>query len=279
MNWGIGNLKKFLSQNNALIIFIILVIITIFIMTVDYHGKMYLKWVESIGLKLLSPINRGITLATYNTRNYLKSIAKFRTIEEENKELKDKIEIAYQENAILKEKLIAYDRLKKLLELKESFSYEMIPSLVISREPGNWFNSIIVDKGRDDEVNKNMAVATHRGLVGRIVSVDSHTAKILLILDQRSAVGGMIQRSRDIGVVKGSESNYCYMEYLSHDADVKINDVVITSGLGSIFPKGIIIGKVVEIKKESHDLFQKVIIRPEVDFTKLEEVFVVKKTE
>jgi rod shape-determining protein MreC len=149
--------------------------------------------------------------------------------------------------------------------------------LVISREPGNWFNSIIIDRGRVDGVEENMAVATYSGLVGRIVSVDSRTAKVLLILDQRSAVGGMIQRSRDIGVVKGSESNYCYMEYLSHDADLKINDMVITSGLGSIFPKGILIGKIVGVKKENNALFQKVLIRPEVDFTKLEEVFVVKK--
>jgi len=248
-------------------------------MTVDYHGKTYLNWVESIGLKLFSPINRGISLATDNTKNYLKAIAEFKVVKEENKELKEKIEIAYRENAILKEKLIAYDRLKELLELKESFSYEMIPSLVISREPGNWFNSIIIDKGMDDGVKKNMAVATYRGLVGKVVTVDSHIAKVLLILDQRSAAGGMIQRSRDIGVVKGSESNYCYMEYLSDDADIKVNDIVITSGLGSVFPKGIVIGKIAGIKKESHDLFQKVIIRPEVDFTKLEEVFVVKKTE
>ena len=272
-------MKKISSQHNALVIFIILIIITIFIMTIDYQGKMYLNWLESIGLKLFSPINRGITLVTDNTKNYLKAIAEFKRAEEENKELKEKIEITYQENAILKEKLIAYDRLEKLLELKETFSYEMIPSLLISREPGNWFNSIIIDKGITNGVEKDMAVATHRGLVGRVVSVDSRTAKILLILDQRSAVGGMIQRSRDIGVVKGSESNYCYIEYLSNDADVKINDVVITSGLGSIFPKGIIIGKIVGIKKESHDLFQKVIIRPEVDFTKLEEVFVVKISE
>jgi len=272
-------LKKISSQHNALVIFIILIIITIFIMTIDYHGKMYFNWLESTGLRLFSPINRGITLVADNTKNYLKAIAEFKRLEEENKELKEKIEITYQENATLKEKLIAYDRLKKLLELKEIFSYEMIPSLVISREPGNWFNSIIIDKGITDGVEKNMAVATHRGLVGRVVSVDSRTAKILLILDQRSAVGGMTQRSRDIGVVKGSESNYCYIEYLSNDADVKINDVVITSGLGSIFPKGIIIGKIVGIKKESHDLFQKVIVRPEVDFTKLEEVFVVKKSE
>jgi len=229
-------------------------------MTIDYHGKMYFNWLESTGLRLFSPINRGITLVADNTKNYLKAIAEFKRLEEENKELKEKIEITYQENATLKEKLIAYNRLKKLLELKETFSYEMIPSLVISREPGNWFNSIIIDKGITD-------------------GVESRTAKILLILDQRSAVGGMTQRSRDIGVVKGSESNYCYIEYLSNDADVKINDVVITSGLGSIFPKGIIIGKIVGIKKESHDLFQKVIVRPEVDFTKLEEVFVVKKSE
>jgi rod shape-determining protein MreC len=273
------SLKKFFSENNALIIFTLLIIITIFIMTIDYHGKTYLNWLESVGLKLFSPINRGVTLVADNTKNYLKAIAEFKRVEEENKELKENIEITYQENAILKEKLIAYDRLKKLLELKETFSYEMIPSLVIGREPGNWFNSIIIDKGITDGVEKNMAVATHRGLVGRVVSADSRTAKILLILDQRSAVGGMTQRSRDTGVVKGSESNYCYIEYLSNDADVKINDVVITSGLGSVFPKGIIIGKVVGIKKESPDLFQKVIVRPEVDFTKLEEVFVVKKIE
>lgn len=248
-------------------------------MTIDYHGKTYLKWLESIVLRVFSPFNHGISLVTANVKNYVGTIAKFKRMEEENKELREKIEITLQENAILKEKLIAYDRLKKLLELKESFSYEMIPSLVISREPGNWFNSVIIDRGRADGVKENMAVATYYGLVGRVVSVDFHTAKVLLILDQRSAVGGMIQRSRDIGVVKGSESNYCYMEYLSHDADIKINDIIITSGLGSIFPKGIKIGRVVGVEKEKHALFQDVLIKPEVDFTKLEEVFVVKKPE
>ncbi|HBY56793.1 MAG TPA: rod shape-determining protein MreC [Candidatus Atribacteria bacterium] len=272
-------MRKFIYRNNPWLIFIILIIITLFIMTIDYHGKMYLKWLESIALGVFSPVSRGISLVTINVKNYLGSIAEFERMGEENKELKEKIESALHENAILKEKLIAYDRLKRLLELRESFSYEMIPSLVISREPGNWFNSIIIDKGRIDGVEENMAVATHYGLVGRVISVSSHTSKVLLILDQRSAVGSMIQRSRDIGVIKGTESNYCYMEYLSQDADVKINDIVITSGLGSIFPKGIKIGRVVVVKKEKHDLFQEVIIKPEVDFTKLEEVFVVKKIE
>ena len=269
-------MKRFLFQNKAFCIFVILIIITIFIMTIDYHGKDYFKWLEGLVLKIFSPINRGISILSDSTKNYAKAIVEFKKIEEKNKKLNEELKLILQENAILKEKLIAYDRLKKILDLRESFSYKMIPSLVISREPGNWFNSIIIDKGSKDGVQKNMAIATYYGLVGRVVSVDSHSSKVLLILDQRSAVGGMVQRSRDIGVVKGSEKNYCFMEYLSCDADIKIGDKVITSGLGSIFPKGITIGKVIDIKKDTHALFQEVLIRPEVDFTKLEEVFIVK---
>lgn len=258
-------------------IFVVLIILTIFIMTIDFHGKMYFGWLESLAIKTFSPINRGISIVSDNTKNYLRAIAEFKELEEKNKKLTEEIKVILQENAVLKEKLIAYNRLKKLLELKESFSYQMTSSLVISREPGNWFNSVIIDKGSKDGIEANMAVATYSGLVGRIVSVDSHSSKVLLILDQRSAVGGMIQRSRDIGVVKGSEKNYCYMEYLSRDADIKRGDRVITSGLGSIFPKGIIIGEVIGIKKDNHALFQQVLIRLEVDFTKLEEVFVIEK--
>lgn len=270
-------MKNFFLQNKAFLIFVILIVITIFIMTIDYHGESYLEWVEGLVLKTLSPMNRGISIFSNSIKNYIRAIAEFKEVEEKNKILIEETKILLQENAILKEKLISYDRLKKLLELRESFSFQMIPALVISREPGNWFNSIIIDKGTKDGVQKNMAIATYSGLVGKVVSVDHHSSKVLLILDQRSAVGSMIQRSRDIGVLKGSEKNYCYMEYLSRDADIKIGDLVITSGLGSVFPKGITIGKVIEIKKDSHALFQEVLINPRVDFTKLEEVFVVKK--
>ena len=93
-------------------------------MTIDYHGKMYLKWVESIGLKLFSPINRGISLVADNTKNYLKAIAEFKRVEEENKELKEKIEITYQENATLKEKLIAYDR-------SVSYTHLTLPTILL----------------------------------------------------------------------------------------------------------------------------------------------------
>jgi rod shape-determining protein MreC len=83
-----------------------------------------------------------------------------------------------------------------------------------------------------------------------------------------------------MGVIKGAtEGLYCYLEYIAHDADVQINDMIVTSGMGSSVPKGIRIGRVVAIKKEKHDLFQRILVKPEVDFNKLEEVYVVKRPE
>ena len=194
-------------------------------MTIDYHGTSYLEWLESLVLKTISPVNRGISGLSNNIKNYLGAVAEFKKAEEKNKAMSEEIEKLLQENAILKEKLITYNRLTKLLEIRESFSFQLIPAQVISREPGNWFNSIIIDKGSKDGVQKNMAIATYSGLVGKVISADFHSSKVLLILDQRSAVGSMIQRSRDIGVLKGSEKNYCYLEYLSRDADIKIGDL------------------------------------------------------
>lgn len=272
-------MSKFSEKNRTWIIFILLVIIAFFIMTIDYHGKSYLQWLENIALQAFSPLSRGVSRVTLSIKDYFHYFNNLHQLEEENRELKKEMEAVLQENSVLKERLIAYERLKKLLELTETLSYEMIPALVISREPGNWFNSIIIDKGETDGVQEDMAVATSYGLVGKIISVSSNSSKVMLILDQRSAVGAMIQRSRDIGVIRGSDSNYCYLEYLSYDADIKINDLIITSGLGSIFPKGIKIGRVVVVEKEKHDLFQRVLVKPEVDFTKLEEVLVVKKSD
>lgn len=248
-------------------------------MTIDYHGKSYLQWLENITLKAISPLNRGLSTATISIKNYFHYLNNLQQIEEENIRLKKQIEKLLQENSLLNERLIAYERLKQILELTKSFSYEMIPALVIGREPGNWFSSIIIDKGERDGIKEGMAVAANYGLVGKVIGVSPNSSKIMLILDQRSSIGGMVQRSRDVGVVKGSDRNYCYMEYLSYEADIKVNDIVITSGLGSVFPKGIKIGRVVVIEKEKHNLFQRVLIKPEVDFTKLEEVLVVKKSD
>ena len=247
------------------------------IITIDYHDKGFFGLVKDTGAMLFKPINYGINNTFNHLTNYFHTFIEVEKIRKENLELRNKNQTIIQENAIAKEKLAAYDRLIKMVEFKEYYSYDMIGAQVIGREPNNWFHSIIIDRGVEDEVKVDMGIATHMGLVGKVIQAEQNTSKVLLLLDQGCSVGAMIQRSREIGVIKGgTDGIYCYLNYIAHDADIKENDIVVTSGMGSSVPKGIRIGRVVAIKKEKHDLFQRILVRPEVDFNKLEEVFVLK---
>ncbi len=123
-----------------------------------------------------------------------------------------------------------------------------------------------------------MAVVSPQGLVGKVIEEYSHQAKVLLIIDERSKVGIRVQRTRDIAILQGKgKEGVCELKYLLNTASVKVGDKVVTSGLGNLFPEGILVGKISEVKRDSNRLFQEVKITPTVDFGKLEELFVIKK--
>ena len=122
-----------------------------------------------------------------------------------------------------------------------------------------------------------MPVVEAQGIVGRVVSVSPNYAKVLLMIDQNSAVDCLIQRSREKGIVKGVSDQECNIDYVLKTGDVEIGDKAITSGMGRLFPKGLPIGEVTEIRIEPGDLFKKIKIRPSVDFSKLEELLVILK--
>jgi rod shape-determining protein MreC len=121
----------------------------------------------------------------------------------------------------------------------------------------------------------NMAVVNASGVVGRLVAVSQHYAKVLLIIDQNSAVDGMIQRSREKGIVKGLTEKICKLDYVVKTGDVVVGDTVITSGMGRVFPKGLPVGEVREVTSSPGELFKDIKIRPMVDFSKLEELLVI----
>jgi rod shape-determining protein MreC len=271
-------LYRISKERRAFIIFLCLFLLSALIITVDYHGKGFFGLVEDVGITIFKPINQVVYRTVNHFFNYVNLFTEIETIRQENEQLRSENQLLSQENAIATEKLKAYDRLLKMVQFKEYYSYDMIGAQVIGREPSNWFHSIIVDRGIKDEVEVDMGVATYNGLVGKVINPGQNTSQILLLLDQGCSIGAMIQRSREIGVVKGgTDGTYCFLDYIAHDADVQINDIVITSGMGSSVPKGIIIGRVLAIKKEKHDLFQRILVKPEVDFNKLEEVFLLKK--
>lgn len=268
------------KERRAFLLFLIFFTLSVLMITIDYHGKGVFGFARDMGMTVFKPIAYSTQHLVDWLSSRLQLLYEARKIQEENISLSEQNQWLYQENALLREKLSSYERLEKMVQFRESYLYDMIDAQVIGREPDNWFHSVIIDRGTKDQVDIDMGVANHIGLIGKIIQTEQNASQVLLLLDQSCSVGAMIQRSREIGVIKGSTDGlYCFLEYIAHDADVQVHDMVVTSGMGSSIPKGIQIGRVVAIKKEKHDLFQRILIKPEVDFNKLEEVFVVKQME
>jgi len=200
-------------------------------------------------------------------------------VREENLRLREKIETLEREKQKNEEMIAAGARLAELLNLKETLDDPVIAAQVIGIDPTGWFRAVMVNKGKTDGVRVDMPVLSAKGVVGRIVSVSPHYAKVLLIIDQNSAVDILVQRSRDRGMVKGMFTDACRVDYLVSTSDVVVGDVVITSGLGGVFPKGLSVGQVTSVGETPGELFKEVLVKPAVDFSRLEEVLILLRDE
>ncbi|MFH0826656.1 MAG: rod shape-determining protein MreC [Candidatus Omnitrophota bacterium] len=187
-----------------------------------------------------------------------------------------------KENEALKSKLNAREglrleneRLNELLSLRDRSSHKLTASRVIGRSIDSWASSLIIDKGRNSGLRRGMPVLTPLGLIGRIAEANEFTSKVLLINDPNLSVSSIVQRSRQEGLVSGTLGAHLIMRYLPQDADIEINDIIETSGLNETFPKGLLIGVVVDTGKEYSGLSRFAIIKPVVNLHGIEEVLVV----
>jgi rod shape-determining protein MreC len=164
-----------------------------------------------------------------------------------------------------------------LLGFKERTGVEGIAAQVVARNPNNWFSTVTLNRGANHGVRRDMVVVTAQGLVGRVSEVAPQTAKVMLITDPESGVGGLIQRSRDTGVVLGQTGDRArvIMKLFSPESAPLVGDKVITSGLGMVFPKGLSIGEVVSVETGDYGLVRYVEIEPAVDLDRLEEVLII----
>lgn len=204
-----------------------------------------------------------------------KSIAQLLTLRDENARLRQELSTLKQENLYLNERLAAQERLERLLELKESFQPVTAGARVVARDPTGWFKAAWIDKGSQEGLRKDFAVIVPEGLVGRIVEVFPHRAKILLVIDPNSAVDGLASRSRDQGIIYGRGNEDMVLRYLPHSASIQPGDLIVSSGLEGIYPKGVPVGKVSKIRERRVGLYLEAEVSPTVDFSRLEEVLVV----
>lgn len=189
-------------------------------------------------------------------------------LEKENREL-ERLE---RENKELRDALNFLDQME---------SFEPVGCTIIAKDPGNWFEVFTINRGSKDGIEINAPVITAYGLVGRVSQVDLFTSKVTSIIDMDSTVAARVSRSRDILIVRGDaalrNSGLCRMDYISPNVDIMPGDTIETSGLGGIYPKGIIIGQVKEVIRNEGQFDSYAIITPVVDFKRLEEVIVLKE--
>ena len=270
-----------LFKNAPIIIVILAVIALIVLMVYTEAGKEKASMVEDILGQALLPLQKGFYSVSQYVYNVFSDIGERRNMIRDYDDLQARLVDLEMELIRLEELEKQNERLKKLaLFVDENKEMIVTGATVIAKNPGNWFNNITIDKGSKHGVGVNMAVVTDQGLVGRVIEVAEGWSKVRTIVDGKSAVSGIVQRNRDNGLLKGnnslgSEDGLCRMIYLPEDSNVTPGDKVLTTVLGEIFPKGRYIGEIIEVTKDKRELYMTAIVRPGVDFQRLEEVLVV----
>jgi rod shape-determining protein MreC len=196
----------------------------------------------------------------------------------ENRSLRARVAELEGENASLREAQIDYDRLRGDLGFVHTAKTALLSADVIARRPDPKFDTLVITRGSADGVQPKSVVVTRDGVVGRVFEVTRDTASVLMLTDQNSGVGARVQRpaSRATGICKGDNSAALSLVYLPTDADIKAGDVIVTSGLGGIYPAGLVIGTVVDVRAEEGNILKSARLRPKVDFDRLEQVYVLR---
>lgn len=216
--------------------------------------------------------NRSVKAIKESWNRYLFLVG----LEEENQQLKKKNELLSNQLIQYREGYLEALRLRKMLNIKEPPHTSPVVAEVIDYEHSSVFRSILINKGTTYGFMVGFPVFNDQGIIGRITECSWHVSRVMLIVDKNSNVSALLQGSRSHGVLQGDGGAGCRLKYVPKAEEVKIGDAVISSGLGGIFPKGIILGKVSAVDKKEGAFFQRIDVQPTVDFGKLEEVLVLK---
>jgi rod shape-determining protein MreC len=237
-------------------------------------GGRELPWGAGTILDLAVPVQKLIAMPAGFVRDAWRHYVELVGVQEENERLRARLARLAEDNLQLREALVASGRLQQIAEMRDDFEIPMLPSELVGGDVSPWFRSVSFDRGLGDGVRSGMPVISEDGLVGLVTAVSQRASRTMLLLDRQSAVDGTVQRSRARGIVRGRGSDELEFEFVVRGGDVRVGDVVITSGLGGVYPKGLRIGQVTAVSDPGARLLQTATVAPAVDFGRLEQVFV-----
>lgn len=262
-------------RQRTAVLFIAVVLGHILLISAQVSSQSGVPLLEMVTFGAFSEVQRGAAGLTGGLRDGWSGYIDLRGVRAENERLKrelGELQGAFQQERARAERT---RQLEGLLGFQDEIRIETIAAGVIGAGASPDFRTLTIDRGSNAGVTRNMAVIAPTGVVGRVVTLTAHAAKVQMLIDRNAAAGALVERSRAQGVVVGAGLELLRMDYVAVTADVKTGDTIVTSGIDGIYPKGFVIGKV-ETVEAGNGIYKVIRVRPSVDFNRLEEVLVVK---
>ena len=256
-----------------------LLLANVVIMAIDARDsqggqQMVRVWTQTVA----TPVQNVSSKAGGATSNFFRQIFNFHRIAAENEQLKQRITEMESELHNARLETAENERLKGLLGLREQNTYQTVPARVIARDPSIWFNTITIDRGSSSGVKVNMPVVSATGIVGRVVTVSPWASQVMLVTDEKAGAGavvGQLGESGALGSVRGRpDLGLIEMRYVSGLEKVTVGDYVVTTGQDGIYPAGLNVGEIVDVRNGTATQPHQILIRPGARLDRLEEVAV-----
>jgi len=227
-----------------------------------------------IFLELMAPLERAGTFASRTVADAWASASGLLRARDEAEALRARVRRLEQDTARLAETEAENARLRTLLDFRKTLGGTLLTTRVIGHDAAGLSRTLVVDQGSAAGVAKGAAVLAPEGIVGQVFQVSPHAARVLLVSDHNSGVDAVVQRTRGRGIVEGTADGRCGLKFVKRTEDLQVGDLVVSSGLDGIFPRGLPIGRIQAVDKQGQGLFQYAQIDPAVDVERLEEVLV-----
>jgi rod shape-determining protein MreC len=268
--------RRSIAPCSSIACFVLLAVVALTLLTWKVKNRVPVAMFENVVLSVTRPLQQAATWTTRSLRGVWDNYLYLVNLQRENQRLGEEIKWLRQENHRYLEAYLQYQRLQRLLNFREQTPLDVVAAEVVGRNSNSWTEIIYINRGTRDKVAKGLPVVTHEGLVGQVIQAAPALSQVMLLTDFRSGVDALVQRTRASGVVAGRGRNVAELKFLPVGADLQPGDRLISSGMGGVFPKGLIIGEVKGIPRNGRQTPQ-VEIQPSVDFSHLEEVLVLVK--
>lgn len=262
-----------------LLLVILILALPLVSLNLEHRDADAISWYDLPILYVINPTQEFFTHLSLGISETTSHYLNLLNVKKDNRALKEEVAKLKQELKLQQEAIHENDRLKKLLDFKQETPSHYIPAQVSATGLWSEYSSITINKGSLDGIKKKMGVINREGVIGYVLSAQPHYSIVIVLTDKSAVIDGVVQKNRARGVIEGKGRDLTQMKYLLRTDDVVPNDMVVTSGMDDIFPKGFPIGIVTKVAKKLFGVTQYVEIRPVVDITRVEEVLVVAKTE